>query len=117
MIPNGAGGSGAPVEVSWSGPQPCGPQCDAAKPSAGFSLLPNVSHHTVYSAAPRLGTYNHGPVPYWWSGTFWLAWHNAPHQEAHHMRVITATSVTTAASEHGADQVERRTRAWAKERF
>ena len=57
----GAGGSGAPVEVSWSGPQPCGPQCDAARPSAGFSLLPNVSHHTVYSAAPRLGTYSYNP--------------------------------------------------------
>jgi hypothetical protein len=76
----------------WSGLQPCDDSCAAEKPRQGFSLLPNMTHTAIYLGAHSYGTYNHGPIPYWWGGSYFVAWHNAPMYAGHHMRVLLSTS-------------------------
>ena len=87
-----AAGSALPLP-SWSGNQPCGAECGAERPANGFTPLPGpVTHQYVYRATPRHGTYSHGAIPYFHSGTYFVSWAGAPIDEGVQERALCAYS-------------------------
>lgn len=65
-----------PVVHMWDCPMP-----QAGVVGAGFPVLDNARHATVYAATAEMGGYNHHPQLIWWAGRFHAMWSNHPHGE------------------------------------